>query len=128
MSRAWLLAALALAACGGSDSAFEEALAAADAKEAEAVALGVDTPCDRVDQCGSLQFGNPTKGCGTNHYHPYSLVSATAAAASAASGEQRDLAAVARALDKPYPFACPFVAESPPPLACVAGRCQVAVP
>ena len=128
MSRAWLLAALVHAGCGGGDSAFDEALAAANAKEAQALALGVVMPCDQVDQCSSLVFANPTKGCGTLHFQPYSLVSATAGAASAASGEQRDLAAVAQALDKPYPLACPFFVEAPPPLACAAGRCQVAVP
>ena len=128
MSRRRLLMVLMLAGCGGGDPKFEEALAAANAKEAQGAGLGVAAPCRAVEQCGSLQFANPTNFCGTYHYQPYSLVSATAAAASAAAAEQRDLAAVSKSLDKPKGVVCPFSIEMPPTLACVAGRCQVAAP
>ena len=131
MSRAWLLLVLAIAGCGGGggESEFEQAFAAAGAKEAQAASLGVATPCGQVDQCGSLQFANPTtRSCGTYHYQPYSLVSGTAAAASAAAAQQRDLAAVSRSLDKPNGVFCPGFVEPPPALACVANRCQVAAP
>ena len=129
MSRLRLLFVLMLAGCGGGgDSKFEEALAAANAKEAQAAGLGVAAPCGAVEQCGNLQFANSTKFCGTYHYQPYSLVSATAAAASAAAAEQRELAAVSRSLDKPKDIACPAFVEMPPALACVAGGCQVAAP
>ena len=84
-----LFAFVALAACGGSDSdPYQEAVSAANKKEAEARAAGVTSPCADTSQCGVLTFQSPTPTCANWSYKPYSLVSPTAAAASAAAQEE----------------------------------------
>ena len=75
-----------LTACGGGgsdQSAYQQALAIADAKEAEARLLAVDAPCEQVSQCDSVGFTDPRAPCGMWSFKPYSLVSSTAAAAKA---------------------------------------------
>ena len=119
-----------LVACGGGsgadDSAHQRAVALAVAKEAEARSLGADSPCERVQQCGSLSFLQPVTPCPNYLYQPYSLVAPTAGAASAAAAEQRTLASQANALAPPSNIACPAVVNPVPLLACTAGRCRAA--
>lgn len=97
-----------------------------DAKEAEARQLAVDTPCSQVEQCGSIGFTDPRDPCAMWSFKPYSLVSSTAAAAKVASDQQRELAAQARKLSPQPDVACILIVKVPPPLACVASKCQVA--
>jgi len=130
-----MLAVACLTACGGSDTdetqpsdAYRQAVADANAKETEARALGVGNPCATTQQCANLQFSVPDAGCATLRFKPYSLVSPSAVAASAAAGEQTALAAKARALAPRSDLVCPAVVETPPVLACVAGQCQAATP
>lgn len=118
-----------LTACGGGgsdESAYQQALAIADAKEAEARQLAVATPCEQVSQCDSIGFTDPRDPCGMWSFKPYSLVSSTAAAAKAASDQQRELAAQARKLSSQPDVACILLVKVPPVLACVASKCQVA--
>lgn len=117
---------LALVACGGSSDAerADDAIARANAKEAQARAAGVVSPCASAAQCGSLVFLNPNPSvCGTLTFKTYSTVSASAAAASAAASEQVVLALQARALAADSTVACPAVVETPPALACSANAC-----
>lgn len=115
-----------LSACGGGgDNGYQEAVARADAKEAEARALAAESPCSSVAQCGTLAFPHPSGICGGTGFKPYSLVSPTSAAASAAAAEQQQLARRARDLAPPSNIACPAIAPSPPALACRASACQV---
>jgi hypothetical protein len=115
---------VALAACGSSGSDdYQAAVDAAVAKEDQARALGVDSPCVEVAQCGVLEF-SPVASCGSWSYKPYSRVSATAAAASAAAAEQRELASRAVSLGPPSDTACPaVVTPRPPTLSCAANHC-----
>jgi hypothetical protein len=118
-----LLAFVALGACGGSDSdPYQEAVSAANKKEAEARAAGVTTPCADTSQCGVLTFQGP-QTCGNWSYKPYSLVSPTAAAASAAAQEQNVLARQALLLAPPSNIFCPAVVPPVPVLTCVASTC-----
>lgn len=119
---ALLLPLLASCGGGGDDDAFRAAADRADAKEAQARALAVDSPCSSTAQCGNLVLGEYT-GCGHPVYKPYSLVSASAAAASAAAAEQRELAHQAAML-KTGDMACIALAPRPPTLACRASTCQ----
>ena len=126
MSATFLLCAV-LAACGGSDdspSAFDDARAAADSKESEATTLGVQGPCADSSQCGTLAFLTASAACGNYYYKPYSLVSATAEAASAAAAEQRKLAAQAQVLAPDSHIVCAAVVTPAPSLACQASTCQ----
>ena len=119
----------ALTACGGGgsdESAYQRALSMADAKEVEARQLAVDTPCDQVSQCDSVGFTDPRDPCGMWSFKPYSLVSSTAAAAKAASDQQRELAAQARKLSPQPDVACLLLIKVPPVLACIASKCQAA--
>ena len=118
----YLIAALAVAACGG---AAERDDAVGDANEAEARArsLGVAEPCSDASQCSVLVFF-PPEGCVLTTYQPYSLVSPTAAAASAAAADQNLAALRARALTPPPTGGCTGVIYLPPVLTCSAGRCQ----
>lgn len=120
-------AAALLAGCGGGDNfdtaAYQNAVGAAVTKEAEARTLGVDTPCNSVLQCGTLVFTDPKNQCAMPVYQPYSLASATAAAAKLASDQQLALAAHARELSSQPLIPCPAYIGLPPVLACVASRC-----
>lgn len=114
-----------LVACGGgSDSAYQQAVDRANAKEAEARSLAVDNPCGQVSECGAVAFLAPTGACATWSYKAYSLVSSTAGAASAAASEQQVLAGQARALAPASDTACAATVIAPPPLACNASKCQ----
>jgi hypothetical protein len=123
-----LIAALLAGCGGGSDdaSAYERAVDLANAKEAEARALAVDTPCNDGSQCGTVAFTVPTDPCGMWIYKPYSLVSPTAAAAKQAADEQRELAAHARELGPLQGIACIAIFKLPPALTCVASKCLAA--
>ena len=119
-----LFAYVALAACGGSDSdPYQEAVSAANKKEAEARAAGVTSPCADASQCGVLTFQSPTPTCVNWNYKTYSLASPTAAAASAAAQEQNVLARQALVLAPPSNIACPAVVPAVPVLTCVASTC-----
>lgn len=123
---ATLIAALLSGCGGGSDdaNAYERAVDLANAKEAEARSLAVDTPCGDVSQCGTVAFTVPTDPCGMWVYKPYSLVSPTAAAAKVAADEQRELAARARELGPLQGIACIAIFKMPPALACVTSKCK----
>lgn len=119
-----LVALVALAACGGSDSdPYQEAIAAANKKETEARADGATAPCADASQCGVLTFQSPAPTCVNWSYMPYSIVSATAAAASAAAQEQNVLARQALALAPPSNIACPAAIPPVPVPTCVASTC-----
>jgi len=122
--RPLLVVLLLLASCGGSGSdPYQAAVDQANEKEAEARAAGVLSPCADVSQCGVLSFQNPSGGCLSLSYKPYSLVSPTAAAASAAASEQNALARQALALVPSSGISCPAVLPAPPVLTCAAGSC-----
>lgn len=125
---AHLLAALILSACGGSSSSddYQRVVNLANAKEADARSLGTDSPCGQVQECGTLAFLQPSAPCATWTYKPYSLVSATSSAASAAAAEQVSLAGQAIALAPPAGAACAAVVTPVPTLSCIASKCQVA--
>ncbi len=111
---------------GGSDlSAYLRAVGLAEAKEAEARQLAVDTPCDQASQCGTVSFIDPKALCPMPIYVPYSLVSPTAAAAKTAADQQRELAAKARSLSQQPLVPCPAIMSIAPNLACTASKCQV---
>ena len=63
-----LLSSLLLVACGGGfdTAAYQQAIDAAVAKEAQARLLAVDTPCDQASQCGTVAFTDPRNQCGRN--------------------------------------------------------------
>jgi ABC-type phosphate/phosphonate transport system substrate-binding protein len=125
------LALASLASCGG-DSAtsddYQAALAAADARRAEALALAPASPCDAVQQCANLALVRADGHCGSTDYHPYSIASPTAAAASAAAADERTLAEHAVAIAPPPPTVCTTLVTAPPDLACVANVCQAVPP
>ena len=124
IQRLSLFASAALVACGGSDSdPYREAVSAANKKEAEARAAGVTSPCANTSQCGVLTFQSPTPTCLNWSYKPYSLVSPTAAAASAAAQEQNVLTRQALVLAPASNIACPAVVPPVPDLTCVANTC-----
>jgi hypothetical protein len=120
-----LLAALGGCGGGGSDvTPYQQAIDLANAKEAEARLLAVDTPCDQASQCGLVSFTDPAKQCVFPVFKAYSLVSPTAAAAKLASDQQLLLSEHARELS-PNPIApCPAYAIVIPRLACMASKCQ----
>jgi hypothetical protein len=121
------LALASLASCGGGSSPsddYQAALAAADDKRAEALALAPASPCSAVQQCANLALLQASGHCSSTDYHPYSLASPTAAAASAAAADERALAEHAMAIAPPPPIACTTVVPQPPDLACVANTCQ----
>lgn len=91
---AWAL----LVACGGSS---EPPIDAANAQQAQAIALASATPCTTVNQCGMLVFRSPTASCDCGTYHPYSLIAPSAQAASAAAAQQNFLAGLARSYVTP---------------------------
>ena len=120
------LALLSLASCGGDSGSddYQMALQQADAKAAEALSLAPASPCSQAQQCANLTLIQVSGSCAIPSYHPYSLISSTAAAASAAAIDQQALAARAVALAPPS--ACTDSIKLPPTLACVANTCQVA--
>jgi len=122
-------ALISLAACGGgsASSEYQQAVDLANAKETEARALAVETPCSDASQCGTVAFLDPVKVCPFFTYKPYSLVSPSAQAASAAAAQQQSLADEAHRLDPASSVtSCPPPLQNPPPIACVASKCQVA--
>jgi hypothetical protein len=88
-----IAALISLAACGGSST---PPIDEANAKEAEARSLASATPCATDNQCAALQFIPPTGDCGCPSFLAYSLVAASAPAASAAAAQQHGIATVAR--------------------------------
>jgi hypothetical protein len=122
------LVAACLLACGGSSSTddFALAVASANAKEAEARSLASDSPCDQVQQCSVLTFALISPACGSYGYKPYSLVSTNSSAASAASGQQRELARQANQIAPSSGIACAAVINPEPALVCVLGKCAAA--
>jgi hypothetical protein len=132
MTKAPLLAlmALSLASCGGDSGSddYQMALDQANAKQAEAVSLAPASPCGAVQQCASLKLVAPEGHCAAPYYRPYSLVSATADAASAAAADERVLAAHAISLAPPPVVACAQSVVAPPTLGCVANTCQAVAP
>lgn len=119
-----LLVVVLLASCGGSGTnAYIEAVDLANKKEAEARAAGVASPCSDVSQCAVLTFQSPLPICEIWTYKSYSLVSPTAAAASAAAVQQNVLARQALALAPPSNVSCSAVVPSAPVLTCSASTC-----
>ncbi len=119
------LIALAVAGCGG-DSSQDEHQSLVDqaaAKQSQAAALGVPTPCNSDAQCGVLTFQEPSGKCLNPSYQAYSLVSASAGAASAAAADEATLAeqAVAAAPSG----ACPQALQRPPSATCAVNTCQL---
>ena len=123
-----LILLVAISGCGGGGtdlSAYLQAIGLADAKEAVARQLAVDTPCDHASQCGTVSFVDPTSQCPMPTYVPYSLVSPSAVAAKAAADQQRELAAQARMLSLQPFVPCIALIILPPSSVCMASRCQV---
>jgi len=100
----------------------------AQAKQAEATSLSPASPCNAVQQCASLPLVSPQGSCGAPHYRPYSLVSPTADAASAAAAQERTLAGHALSLAPGTVVACTSVVVAPATLGCVANTCQAIAP
>ncbi|HEX5311241.1 hypothetical protein [Aquabacterium sp.] len=71
-------------------------------------------------------FISPTAQCTSVSYHPYLLVSPTAAAASSAAAKQRELALEAKSADPAQDknLACPQGLPASPELTCSASKCQ----
>ena len=123
---AMVLMLAALTGCGGGGAdltAYLQAVGLADAKEAEARQLAVDTPCSQASECGTIGFTDPRDPCGMWSFKPYSLVSATASAAKVAADQQRELAARARELSAQPNVACLLLIKVPPVLSCSAAKC-----
>ena len=118
---------ISLSACGGGSgpSEYQQALERAQQLEAQARVLGVNSPCQQAGHCGLLTFLEPS-ACPKQTYQIYSTISPTAAAASAAAGEQVHAAQQAIALNPGPPALCPLFAVAPPIPACVATVCQAA--
>lgn len=124
------LMALSLASCGGDSGSddYQMAVQQANAKQTEAISLAPASPCNAVQQCASLQLVSPEGHCGSPYYRPYSLVSPTADAASAAAADERVLAQHAILLAPPPIIACTAAVIAPPTLGCVANTCQAVAP
>ncbi len=125
-----VLGLAALASCGGDSAMSDDYQAALDAtasKRAEALTLATVSPCSAVQQCANLALVQPNGHCSSTDYHPYSLASPTAAAASAAAADERALAQHAVAIAPPPITACTAVVTLPPDLACTANVCQAAL-
>ena len=123
------LALIPLASCGGdsgSQDDYQMALDQANAAQAQAISLAASSPCNATSQCAILALTLPSGHCAIPDYRPYSLVSATADAASAAAANERVLAE--RAVSLSPQTACPASIERPPSAACVANTCQIAPP
>jgi hypothetical protein len=122
------VALVPLASCGGdsSNDDYQQALAQANAAQAQAISLAVPSPCNAAAQCGVLALTTASGHCAVADYHVYSLVSPTADAASAAAANERILAEQAVSLAPPS--ACTASIRVPPTPACVANACQAAAP
>lgn len=139
--RAALLIGLAsLSACGGGGQSPEEERRArqeelriqAVAKEAEARALGSDTPCEANNQCAYLLFSDEKELCDSEYTQEdlkiYSKIAPTVFQAEQASLAQRALVSEVRRIQDP-PVACLAVIYTPPPPpVCIANRCVEAFP
>ena len=113
-----------VASCGGTEpDPYQVAVAKANAKQSEAQALALDTPCSEAAQCATLVFSSPTAVCLTLSYIPYSLAAPTAAAASAAAADQRSIAATAMSLAPDGPRPCTLQLPLPPVPACSSNVC-----
>ena len=121
---------VALVACGGDSGpdAYQVAVQQADAKQAEAISLSPASPCNAVQQCANLSLVSPQGNCAAPYYRPYSLVSPTADAASAAAADERTLADHAISLAPGPILACAAAGVAPPTLGCVANACQAVAP
>ena len=75
---------------------------------------------------GAQLLSEPSGHCAIASYRPYSLVSPTADAASAAAANERVLAE--RAVSLSPPTACSQAIQVPPSAVCVANTCQAAQP
>ena len=119
---------VSLASCGGdsSNDEYQQALAQANAAQAQAISLAVPSPCNAATQCAVLSLTSAAGHCAVPDYHAYSLVSPTADAASAAAPNERLLAE--RAVSLSPQGACPASIEVPPSAICVANTCQLAPP
>ena len=124
------LMALSLASCGGDSGSddYQAAIDQANAKQAEAVSLAPASPCNAVAQCANLALISPQGHCAAPYYRPYSVVSSTADAASAAAADERTLAIHAVSLAPPPVTACSTAVVAPPTLGCVANTCQAVAP
>jgi hypothetical protein len=115
----------ATTSCGGTDdNGYKDALAAAEAKTAEARSLAATSPCSDANQCGLLQMHEWLGPCPNYFYEPYSLVASGATAASAAAAAQIPLAIKAASLGPSLPIACAALVTTPPRLQCVASTCS----
>jgi hypothetical protein len=116
--------ALAAVGCGsGSDAVagYAELAAQARAVQAEASALGVDTPCTADASCSALVFTGPC----FNWYAPLSLASPNVDRAVALAAQQRQLMEDAmRAPDFVVPPCVPPPYYQPAP-ACVQAQCTL---
>lgn len=128
-----LLAAWLLQACNGGGSSPEEApvvseyerlRAEASLRADEVAALVSPLPCTQSSQCASLVLAPQLPPCFFNIRYDYSLVSPTAAAASAAASAFNALSAQAYAIQPPgnTTGSCSENVDLTP-LACVAGQC-----
>ena len=106
----FVILCLLLASCGGGStstsqpeqSAYTEAVDAANAKAADVYTFAATSPCSQNNQCSFFVI-NPTYNdpCGFYKVVYYSMISDTAPAASAASAEYSQLASYARSLAPP---------------------------
>ena len=113
--------ALAVVACGGSDSgpSYAELYAEAHRIEIQATALGIDTPCEADASCSVLVFA----GVCSDLYAPLSLASSNADRAVSLSTEQRRLMEAAmRAFPPSTSCAAP---PNRPAALCVQAQCTL---
>ncbi len=117
--------ALAVVACGGSDSgpSYAELYAEAHRIEIQATALGIDTPCQADANCSALVF----VGVCFDKYAPLSLSSPNADRAVSLASEQRRLMEVAmRAPDSPRQVtSCAAPPPGRPAALCVQSQCTL---
>jgi hypothetical protein len=118
-------AALFTLGCGGGadESQLDQLRAQANAKEAEARSLVVDTPCSADNQCGALVFGFTTHVCGAKPQVAYLLAASTSAQAASAAEQQRSLASQVQALLPSDGTACIADTQPQPSVSCSASRC-----
>ena len=129
---------VAVAACGGgsdkvpsadaqetTESQYLALLQEAQQQKVEAIRLASDGPCSSDNQCSTLSFREPLPPCYFVSSTDYSLVSPTAAAASAAAANYDSLAKQAEAIAPPSNVSgsC-FVNSNGLPLICLENRCQ----
>jgi hypothetical protein len=136
----FVFAIIALFSCGGSpsdeplyssqdsilsNSNYNQAYASASAKQDEAVALGVQSPCEKVEQCGFLSLRSMNDACPNRFfYRAYSRISPTAADAEAVAAEAKVLEDVALELAPRSSSSNPCLTWPAPKLVCEAGVCN----